>query len=263
MTPFDALHALPPAWQTRMAGRHLVPVTTGMSGAQVFRITGGDDDDGYLKIGTGTEATHLRGEAERTGWLATMGIRVPQVTAQWDGTDAAAIMMTALDGAPADRAGADWQPAVAAIAQAVAGFHALPPDTCRFDETLAVRLARARDLIRRGGVDASQFDDRNAGVTPEDLYRRLAANIPSREDLVVVHGDATLANLILGSDGAVGFIDCGHCGRGDRHVDLAPLLAELAEQFGPQAPSLFLEAYGAPKWDEVRAAYYRDLYELF
>jgi hypothetical protein len=64
-------------------------------------------------------------------------------------------------------------------------MHSLPTNSCPFDETLNVRLARARELIRRGEIDAAQFDTRNAGITPEGLYQRLEAGIPEQEDCVV------------------------------------------------------------------------------
>jgi aminoglycoside 3'-phosphotransferase II len=93
-------------------------------------------------------------------------------------------------------------------------------------------------------LDASQFDDHNCGVTPSVLYRRLDGAIPAGEDIVVVHGDATLSNLLIGSDGELGFIDCGHSGRSDRYVDLAVIEAELLTQFGRDAAECFNEAMG-------------------
>lgn len=263
-TSLDPLRVLPAEWRARMAEHEIVPVTSGMSGAHVFRVLERQAGDQYLKIATGADAHHLRREAERTKWLAVMGVRVPEVVAQFDGTDVFAMTMTALSGRSAARAGSDdWRPDVRAIARALAALHALPTKTCPFDESLNVRLARAHELVRRGAIDASQFDARNMGLSPEALFERLEANIPASEDFVVVHGDATLSNLIVGHDGAIGFIDCGSCGKSDRYVDLALLVGELAEQFGDEARNLFLDAYGGSSWDEGKAAFYGDLYELF
>jgi aminoglycoside 3'-phosphotransferase II len=128
---------------------------------------------------------------------------------------------------------------------------------------LNVRLARAHDLIRKGEIDSSQFDARNAAVAPEDLYERLKASVPAQEDRVVVHGDATLSNLIFASDGQIGFVDCGNCGRSDRYVDLAPIVGELADRFGLEARNMFLQTYGGIEWDDRKAGFYSDLYEFF
>jgi aminoglycoside phosphotransferase len=260
----DVLGTLPPSWRARLAGNTIIPVTAGMSGAAVFRVVGGQGIDQYLKIGTGSVADLVTREIERTEWLASAGIRVPLILERFTGEQVVAVAMTALDGQTAEHVEqADWQFAVTAIAQAFAHLHSLALTTCPFDETLDIRLARARQLVRTGAIDPASFDERNAGVTPEDLYDRLAASLPLPEDCVVTHGDATLSNLILGSDGQIGVVDCSHCGRADRYVDLALLVGELDDRFGTRAGQAFTEAYGGLRWDARKAEYYRDLYELF
>ena len=259
----DALAVLPASWRARLTSKRIVPVDAGMSGASVFRIADKQGTDQYLKIGTGASASLVAREIERTAWLAAAGIRVPAIIAQFNRGDVAAVTMAALDGRNAGDIGPnDWRAAVAAIARAFARLHALAPPTCPFDEALKVRLARARALIEAGEIDPAHFDARNRGVTPAELYARLAANVPAHEDLVVVHGDATLSNLILGDDGEIGFLDCGNCGKADRYVDLALLAAELDDRFGPAARDGFIAAYGLP-WDQRKADFYLDLYELF
>jgi aminoglycoside 3'-phosphotransferase-1 len=264
LTSFDPLSVLPPEWRADIAGSKLVPITSGMSGAHVYRVRDRHAGDQYLKIAVGAEADHLRREVERTKWLASMGIRVPDVVRQFDSRDSFAMTMTTLGGRSAEHARAhDKTGVVRAIGLAFAALHILPTSACPFDETLTVRLARAHDHVRHGAIDATQFDARNAGITPEALYRRLAASAPAQEDCVVAHGDATLSNLIVGNDGEIGFIDCGNCGKADRYVDLVPLVGELADRFGSHAPDIFLHAYGGFPWDERKAEFYRDLYELF
>jgi aminoglycoside phosphotransferase len=260
----DALGALPAAWRRRFAGRTVTPIASGMSGAIVFRISGEHACDQYLKVGTGTLADCLRQEVERTEWLTGAGIRVPRVLAQHADRGVAAVLITALAGQTAeDIPSNDWRPAVTAIGRSLARLHSIAVTTCPFDETIGIRLARARELVRSGGIDPTQFDDRNAGITPEELYDHLEISVPGHEDCVVTHGDATLSNLIVANDGQVGFLDCGHCGRADRYVDLALLVGELEERFGAEARTAFVAAYGDLRWDGPKAEYYRDLYELF
>jgi aminoglycoside 3'-phosphotransferase-2 len=263
MAAFDILGALPAEWQAEIAEYELVPITSGMSGAAVFRMQGGGAVDRYLKIGVGAQSAHIRREAERTRWLTSTGLRVPTVIMELNTPDVSAVIMAAVVGQPVSSAGLDNATSViAAIARAFAALHALPAASCPFDETLTVRLARAEEAVRRGEVDAAHFDARNAGTTPRQLYERLVANVPTRHDCVVVHGDATLSNLLL-ADGAIGFVDCGHCGRSDRYVDLALLREELVDHFGARAWPLFRDHYGGPRWNRRKAEFYRDLYELF
>jgi aminoglycoside 3'-phosphotransferase-2 len=262
--PLDPLHVLPATWRIALAAHELVPVTAGMSGAHVFRIRDRQAGDRYLKIATGPDAAALRGEVERTDWLAAIGMRVPDVLMRHDSGDAFAIIMSALDGEPAEHISREhWRPVVTAIARAFATLHALPANACPFDESVQVRMARAHALLRQGAIDGSDFDARNIGVSPEALYARLAANPPAHEESVVVHGDATLSNLIFGEDHTIGFVDCGNAGRADRYVDLALLAQEIADRFGDEAREALLEIYGAGAWDQPKAEFYRDLYELF
>jgi aminoglycoside phosphotransferase len=141
----------------------------------------------------------------------------------------------------------------------------VPVAGCPFDEMPRTRLARALDDIDHGRIDAGQFDDRNADVTPDMLYLRLAATVPAGDDddIVVVHGDATLDNMLIGPDGELGFIDCGYAGGSDRYLDLAVVEMELQASFGRDAAEAFIAAYGIRDWDDRKAAFFRDLYELF
>jgi aminoglycoside 3'-phosphotransferase II len=260
----DLINDLPASWRERLAGKKIAPVDTGMSGASVFRVTAGHEIEHFLKIGTGTVADQLRHEIERTEWLASAGIRVPRVLAHCAVNNLIAVAMSSLRGRSAEQVGGTaWRPAVAAIARAFAHLHSLPVSTCPFDETLELRLARARSLVQADAIDPADFDERNAGLAPQELYDRVASRIPEHEDCVVTHGDATFSNLILGDDGQVGFVDCGHCGKADRYVDLALLARELQDRLGTDAFSTFTAAYGDLPWDESKAEFYRNLYEFF
>src|SRR5262249_24722242 len=157
----------------------------------------------------------------------------------------------------------DLLKAVHAIGRGLARLHAVPTTNCLFDETPRTRLQRAREAIDLNLIDASQFDDRNTGVTPSVLYQRLVGAIPACEGSVVIHGDATLANSLIGPDGELGFIDCGRAGRSDRYVDLAVVEAELLTEFGRDAAERFAAGYGLREWDDEKATFFRDLYELF
>ncbi len=257
----DALHLLPPDWRTALAGCAFEQVR-GMGGATVFRVSVPDGSCRYLKLAGGPEAAPLRHEIARTEWLASHHMRVPEFLRKVCTDDFTAVLMTAVPGRHLAPSAGDLPGWVRAIGRGLARLHALPAADCPFDEMPRTRFARAREAIDRNEVDASQFDDRNAGVTPEMLYQRLAGAVPAPEDVVVVHGDATLANMLIGPDGELGFIDCANAGRSDRYLDLAVAEMDLRAEFGPEAASGFIAAYGI-HWDDRKAAFFRDLYELF
>jgi aminoglycoside 3'-phosphotransferase II len=178
--------------------------------------------------------------------------------------DVAAALMTDLGSRTAEHIGSsDWHGWVREIGRAFAHLHSLPVRVCPFDETLGVRLSRAAAAVQSGCVDPGDFDERNRGVAPNELYERLVASMPEREDRVITHGDATLSNLILTGHGQIGFVDCSHVGKADRYVDLALLVAGLEERFGTGALAAFGEGYGGLSWDSQKSKFYLDLYELF
>jgi len=160
------LDALPTSWRARLAGKTIVPVSAGMSGASVFRVTDGHRIDHYLKIATGALADPLTREIERTEWLALAGVRVPRILARFAEDSVVAVAMTPIAGQTADHVGdTNWRTEVMAVARALAHLHALALATCPFDERLNIRLARARELVRSGAIDAAGFDERNAAET--------------------------------------------------------------------------------------------------
>lgn len=248
------LHAEPPLKAELMAG--------GMSGAAVFRINQFGHSPLYLKAARGSAAAPLREEIARTAWLRDRGMPVARIVGVDDDGVRVAVLTLAVPGVPADVSPLPTAQLMDALAAALAAMHALPAGECPFDESLAVRLARATRAVSSGEVDPAHFEPRNRGVTPEALLRRLIAG-RCDEDVVVVHGDATLANIMIAENGTVGFIDCGNAGRADRYTDLAVLTADIEANHGADAAALFISGYGGGRWDSAKARYFLDLYELF
>jgi aminoglycoside 3'-phosphotransferase II len=253
---------LPAAWQAYLRQRRLTPVSTGMSGAGLWRIEAGDAEDAqYLKVGSGEMAGEVRAEAERTAWLCAQNICVPQILRALYRGDFAAVLMSDLAGTSGEEGAVRHIPA---ITRAFRQLHSLPVGECPFDETLQVRLDRARRSVEAGRTDGNDFFARNAHLKPAQLYARLARERPpGPEDLVVIHGDAWLSNVIIGRDGKICLLDCGRSGRGDRYVDLAVLYDSFAELFGEAAARTFLREYGMREPDKSKLRFFRDLYELF
>lgn len=244
----------------------LEPVDAGMSDASVYRVHQDGQPLRYLKIAHHDAATLLRDEIARTQWLAGNGVTVPATQRIDDSGDSVVVLSSALPGLPANAGQRPWPELIDAIAAGLAGLHAVPALTCPFDETLATRLRRAQSAIDAGAVDAGHFADRNATIEPAELLARLIDTQPP-QDLVVVHGDATLNNILVDDRGYIGFVDCGNAGRGDRYVDLAVTANDIDEHFGSEAAARFATAYAARAkkhaWDQAKADYYLDLYELF
>lgn len=232
-----------------------------MSAASVFRVCNNGQPPRYLKMAQGAAVAALREEIARTRWLAHRGLRVPDILRVDDRAEQVTVLTAAMPGVAAEASLLPAPRLVEALARGLKRVHALPPAECPFDESLAARLSRAAAAVAAGEIDPDEFEPRNAGVAPEMLLARLMQDRPL-EDIVVIHGDATLSNIFVDDGGGVGFIDCGNCGRGDRYADLAVLTAEIEEIYGLEAAKQFTRAYGAV-WDSTKARYFGDLYELF
>lgn len=258
----EALDFLNSANWKELSRAHIERVTDGMSGAALFRVIEHDRPVRYLKIARGEAAATLRRELTRARWLAKQGVAVAPILRVEDRTDQVAILTRAVPGLPAEASALPTARLIEILARGVADLHKLPAADCPFDESLAVRLSRAAEAVAAGEVDPGAFAPRNRNTAPEVLLTRLTANQPE-QDFVIVHGDATLTNLIVDAEGQLGFVDCGTAGRGDRYIDLAVLADEIEEYHGKEAATYFIRAYGLHSWDSAKARYFSDLYELF
>lgn len=250
-----------PDWP-ELANVRFEPVTQGMSGALLFRLTEDNQLPRYLKIGRDDAATSLRGEIARTRWLTVQNVRVPLILRVKDQPGYTAMLTRAVPGMPAEQSSLPTERVIESLAHGLAALHRLPSTDCPFDESLRVRLTRATAAVASGEVDSGDFEPRNRRTAPEALLARLKQDVPV-QDIVVVHGDATLTNLIVDGDGLLGFVDCGNAGRGDRYLDLAVIHAGIEQHFGGAAAEYFLRTYGIRDWDTAKALYFSDLYELF
>jgi aminoglycoside phosphotransferase len=259
----SSFHLLPESLRSNFAS--VEPVQSGSSGALVYRVREGAGPVHYLKISEGKYIRDIIEETERTRWLSEQSVNVPKILRVVIETDFVAILMSCIDGQPVE----DWrglpEDAIKAIAKGFADLHAMPISSCPFSEDIEARLTRARTDISHGCVDLNHFNERNLGLSPQELLDRLLRVRPSvSEDVVVVHGDATFENILVDSTGRIGFVDCGHCGRADRYVDLALLSEQIADRFGPQWVGVFFKMYsGSTSSDPLKMRFFLDLYDLF
>lgn len=257
------LSALPGTWRRALGRFAIEPVERGMSEAELFRLRDRAGRERYLKICRGAARSELRNEVERTQWLAARGVRVPRFLRVHEDSVLAAALMTALPGRHPPDAGKPPAELVRHLARGLFKLHSIPALDCPFDEAIKTRLTRARDMIARGLIDPADFAERNRGLAPRAIYDRLIDSVPEREDIVIVHGDATFDNLLIDAAGNIGFIDCGHAGRGDRYLDLSAIIADIDEHFGQDCMSAFARSYGQAALDMGKLGFFSDLYELF
>ncbi len=221
-------------WSAGGADGDWQPVTSGESGAGVFRSA---DGARYAKRVPAHEAGALEAERNRVDWLATQGIPGPQVL-DWRVTaDGACLVTSAVAGVPADTVPAGTlRAAWERIADAVRGLHDLPVAACPFTRDLTRMFALARDVVARGAVTPEFLPEDQQRTPPDELLARLTPQVDHRlaqeaAESVVCQGDLCLPNIVLDPEtlDVAGFVDLGRLGRADPYADLALLLANARE----------------------------------
>ncbi|GAC1535846.1 MAG: hypothetical protein NVS2B7_05120 [Herpetosiphon sp.] len=77
------------------------------------------------------------------------------------------------------------------------------------------------------------------------------------------HGDFCLPNIVIHNGQVGGFIDVGRAGVGDPFRDLALCARSIAFNFGRAWVPVFFAAYGLPRPEPARLAFFRLLDEFF
>jgi aminoglycoside phosphotransferase len=219
----------------------------------------------FVKIAAPAEAAQRRiqREAEALAWLSGR-VRVPDLLWRGEVEGRSALVTAALPGLPLSDVGPEEaSEALAEGALALAALHALPPEACPGDGSVAALLAEARQAAAAGLVDAGDFAAEHQGWTAEQLIGAIEADPPPEAATVPTHGDASLPNLVWSPASGVGFVDVGRLGLADPWRDFALFLRSAARNH-PGIDALGLVARALPGWthDPVRDFGFRRLDEL-
>jgi len=223
--------------------------------AETYRLVARGRPTRYLKM-----AGELEREHARLRWAAGR-LPVPQVLAFASDADREYLVLAELAGTPVELATELPVAArVAHLAGVLRSLHCMPVAECPFDARVRGRLVDAEANVRGGRVDESDFDPCRLGRDTASLLAELHAWPRFAEDLVVTHGDFTLANVFVQP---TGLLDLGRLGVADRHQDLALVLRDIANDYGAEWREPFLRAYGLAALDDSKCAFFRLLDELF
>ncbi len=235
-----------------LPGAGWAKVASGESDTDVYRR-----EAVYAKVCAPIGISNLVEERDRFEWLA--GTDIPGASVlDWLESEAGAVLLTsAVSGVP----GSELPPSpklMASLASALRMFHDLPIEGCPFERRLEDVLLQVEDVVRRGAVNSEFLSHEWREVPPSVLLSRLHDSVPAVRDLVVCHGDATLANFLFDpqTSSFTGAIDVGHLGVADRYSDLALTTAQVVNHEWASAPGDFMKLYGLGGADDERLAFY-------
>ena len=245
---------MPPVWRRRLAAYRWERQSAGLSGADLFRLEARGKPSLFVKVEEATPFSEVQAEALRLPWLGERGIACPTcldfqayesrnwlLTSALPGRDAASLPEVAPDAI------------IRIVADALGDLHARPIEDCPFNQRLATRIARVRLRIGSGAIDEEDFAEEGG---PASALTALLSEAPESEDIVLAHGDATLANFLVEGEKFTGFVDCGRFGLADRYQDLALACDSIGEFLGEAWVGAFLAYYGLADPDPRRLAFY-------
>lgn len=210
------------------------------------------------------EAPSLRGEYERLLWCQGR-LPVPEVVDFEQSADGDRLVTTAIDGCAAhDRGALPNKTEVAGVlAAAWRTVHEVEADECPFDSTPTSLLHEVCDRLV-GNEDMPIWDgERRSQRSASDVYEELVDSIPPDEAPILVHGDASVPNVIVRDGQLAGIVDVGLLGRGDRWWDLSACLGSMSREdndLGSERDT-FMSSYGVAP-DLERERWNRLLYRL-
>jgi aminoglycoside 3'-phosphotransferase-2 len=261
---------IPSEIAARLADYAFAPVGIGESGASVWRCTAQRMPTRYVKVAPLATEPSLEREDERLRWMHGRGLSVPAVVEYGciDGFEF--LFLDEIVGTNASDV--VWRPkpleVVTALGTGLARLHRTNIDDCPFDHRAARQIEEARATVAAGRVREDEFDESRKGRLAADVFRDLLVSIPADEDLVLVHGDYCLPNIILdaGSSGAIemaGLVDCGRAGVADRYQDIALAIRSIGGNIGEEWVAPFLRAYGLDDVREDKVEFFTLLDEFF
>ena len=261
---------LPTELVLKLAGRSLEAISLGDSGATVWRCTSEHAPALFLKAAPIAAKLKLEDEAHRLRWMKAHDLPVPGVREHGRIAGIEYLLVEEVPGTPASAQ--EWTllrpQVVRALGEGLASLHQTDTSECPFDCRLATQIANARRRIAAGQVREDDFDEIRAGRSTTALFAELVSSVPDSEELVFVHGDYCLPNIILqqAADGEVqvaGLIDCGRAGIADRHQDLALALRSITCNIGSEWVQPFFEAYGLTHPNPEKLRFFTLLDEFF
>jgi len=239
-------------------------VKVGKSSASTFYLKRPGSPTYYLKTADKSPRRDLLDEYNVLKWLIEK-LPVPNVYHFEEDDKYDYLLLSEIPGANAANITDSFHKTelVKLLAQGLRMIHETPVEDCPFDRTLEVQMEFARFNVEHDLVNEGDFDKIRRGISAEELYEELVLRKPDEEDLVFIHGDYCLPNIIINQGQVSGFVDLHRAGISDRYKDLAIAVRSIKSNIGYNYESVFFNEYGISKPKAEKVEYYQLLDEFF
>ncbi|MDF2652675.1 MAG: Kanamycin kinase [Paenibacillus sp.] len=245
---FPGMDVLPPEIQRYVQNTNVTVIKNKLR-SSVYQLEGAAGTV-FLKITPIGQMTH---EALMTEYLARFGLSA-EVLAFHKDEHKEYLVTKQIKGQDAASTAYLEQPELLCevFADGLHRLHSISTDGCPRDNRLDGMVKRALDNCSRGKVDNGLLRYMGCGNRNEACEEMISLVCPN-EDLVVIHGDCCLPNVIVDEGKFSGFIDAGYGGIGDRHYDLFWAIWSLQHNLRSlDYTQRFIDAYGRGKIDGNR-----------
>jgi len=237
----------------------------GCSDTKVYKVSNViKHQSSYLKISKNKHET-FRYEVELLKWLKGK-LPVPEVLYYGNTAEYEFFLMTEVPGKDCSNIEdfSNKSRLAEALAEGLKLIHSVDISDCPFNQRLDFKLNNAKFNVENGLTDEEDIKSTDPRRTGEGILKILYETKPSREDLVLTHGDYCLPNIILNHNyELVGFIDWGRGGVSDKYQDIGIACRSIKHNIGEEMIPIFLEKYGLDFVDKAKIEYYILLDELF
>lgn len=239
-------------------------IHVGKSKAEVYR-TKFNGNIAYLKI-CESKYQIFRKEVQLLRWLEDK-INVPRVLYYKGDLNKQYMILSAIQGKNTLELinKSNKELLVKNLAKGLREIHSIDITNCNIIQTVDVKLREGKNNVDKNIVDIDCSEETSIlKINPKNMIEKLNDMKPKNEELVLVHGDYCLPNIMQNYGKISGFIDWSRGGIGDRYQDIGIACRSIRTNFKDNYyVKLFLKEYGLEKYDANKMAYYILLDELF
>ena len=250
---------VPSKWQNLLTD---CTPSNGMSAAEVLQCKAANDHLFLKSIDAIYANTTFSVNRERQvmQWLDGK-LNVPKVVDYAARDNREYLLMSAINGTPAEALKESPEQFVAYLAACINQLQSLDITDCPFNSRVDTRLAELDYLLQNGLVSLDDWEPTTNFSSAESLYQWLCDNKPLHEELVFSHGDLPANFFVSGQE--VYFYDLGRAGIADKWVDIAFCVSDIRDHCpGKAYEHHFFELLGVEP-DEQKIEYFLLLAEMF